>query len=216
MGWPIAHLNVLRVKALTSWAAKQAVRSLASTAHPVRLSRHVPTRAIAATVLCLVCVGCRGWRGNTYYGARFPPSEARKETTYRFGSPDGAWRPLRKVKDVQVAWVNADLGAVIEIHGQCDEQGDSSLHEYTDHLRIDWTDWEIESQTEETLVGRAALRTVVTAKLDGVPRKGEFLVAKKSGCLFDLRVVSRPDAFTSARSAFSQVVAGFQFPPGES
>jgi hypothetical protein len=160
----------------------------------------------------LVLAGCRGWRGDTYYAHLLPAERARKEATFRFGDPGAGWRPLRGVDDVQVAWMNVGLGAVIELHAQCDEQGDSSLEQYTDHLRIDWTDWEIHAQTQETIIGRAALRTVVTAKLDGVPRRSEFLVVKKDGCLFDLRVVARPDGFSQASADFAKVVAGFRFP----
>lgn len=179
---------------------------------PVRLPRRVPSWPRAALAALLVATGCRGWRGDTYYAHLVPAGRARKEATYRFGDPGAGWRPLRDVKDVQVAWMNVDLGAVIEIHAQCDEQGDSSLEQYTDHLRIDWTDWTIVSQERKTIIGRAALHTVVTAKLDGVPRKNEFIVVKKSGCLFDLRLSSRPDAFAQASADFGKVVAGFKYP----
>jgi hypothetical protein len=172
----------------------------------------VPAWPRAALAALLVATGCRGWRGDTYYAHLLPASRARKEATYRIGDPGPGWRPLRDVDDVQVAWMNVDLGAVIEVHAQCDEQGDSSLDEYTDHLRIDWTDWTIHSQQPETIIGRAALRTVVSAKLDGVARKNEMLVVKKDGCLFDLRVVARPDAFDQASADFAKVVAGFAFP----
>lgn len=179
---------------------------------PDRLRRRVPLWPRVAFAALLVATGCRGWRGDTYRAHLAPAKRARKEATYRFGEPGPGWRPLRSVPNVQVAWMHPDLGAVIEIHAQCDEQGDSALHEYTDHLRIDWTDWAIESQTEQTVVGRAALRTVVTAKLDGVPRKNEFLVVKKNGCLFDLRMSARPDAFEAAAPAFASVLQGFVFP----
>jgi hypothetical protein len=113
-----------------------------------------------------------------------------------------------------VAWVQPELVGVIEIHAQCEEQGDSSLHQYTDHLRIDWTDWEVIEQEETKLVGRNALRTVVEAELDGMERKTELYVVKKNGCLFDLIYSSRPGDFNAGRSDFRRVVEGFQFPLG--
>jgi hypothetical protein len=165
-----------------------------------------------ATALFLLAAGCRGWRGDTYRAHVLPKKRADEETTYRFGDPGAAWRPLRKVDDVQVAWVNDDLAAMIQLHAQCDDQGDSSLSEYTDHLRIDWTDWTIRSEANETFLGRAALRTVVDAQLDGVPMTLELLVAKKDGCLFDLSYVSIPASYEAGRAAFGAVVQGFQFP----
>lgn len=158
--------------------------------------------------------GCAGWRGDTYVAHRSPPKLARKETTYRFDDPGAGWQPVRNLKDVQVAWTHRELGAVIEIHAQCDGQGDSSLDQYTDHLRIDWTDWDVESQEQTRLVGRAALRTVVRAELDGVPRHNEVWVVKKNGCLFDLHYSADPSHFEAGRADFARVVEGFRFPVG--
>lgn len=167
--------------------------------------------------LCLLALpGCRGWRnyGDTYYAHRAPEKVASRETTYSFGTPGGSWRPVRDVRDIQVAWVNPDLEGVglIEVYAQCNEQGDSSLAQYTDHLRIDWDDWAVVEQTEAELVGRAALRTVVDASLDGVKRRSELWVVKKNGCLFDLRYSAAATDFASGQPDFAGVVQGFRFP----
>ena len=159
-----------------------------------------------------LCAGCAGWRGDTYYAHRVPLERAREEATYRFGLPGAGWTEVRKVKGVQVAWMNRELGGLIELRAQCDDQGDSSLDQYTDHLRIDWTAWEVLEQEETRLVDRAALRTVVRAELDGVPRHNEFWVLKKNGCLFDLRYSADPDHFAAGQPAFARVVEGFTFP----
>jgi hypothetical protein len=111
-----------------------------------------------------------------------------------------------------VAWIHPGYAGVIQIHAACGEQGDSSLEQYTDHLRIDWTDWKVESQTTEKIIEREALRTVVVANLDGVPRKNELVVIKKSGCLFDLHYSAPPERFDQGRADFQRVVAGFRFP----
>lgn len=159
----------------------------------------------------MVC-GCAGWRGDTYYAHRLPLARAEKEATYRFGLPGAGWQPVRNLKDTQVAWTNASIGGVIELHAQCDEQGDSSLDQYTDHLRIDWTAWEVEFQQSTRLVDRAALHTIVRAELDGIVRRNEFWVVKKNGCLFDLRYSAAPDGFSQGQPAFAEVVRGFAFP----
>jgi hypothetical protein len=166
-------------------------------------------------VLCLPA--CRGWRGhgNVYYAHLVPAKVAKKETTYRFAAPGDPWRPTRDFPDVQVAWVNPDISGVITIHAQCEEQGDSSLDQYTDHLRIDWTDWVVVSQEKLTLVKRDALRTVVNARLDGVPFTLEIVVVKRSGCLFDLIYFASPAHFEAGRADFARVVAGFEYPVEE-
>lgn len=166
----------------------------------------------AAALSLAIVAGCSGWQGDTYYAHRSPPKRARKETTYRFGDPGAGWSSVRNLKDVQVAWTHRDIGGVIELHAQCDDQGDSSLDQYTDHLRIDWTQWTVESQEEDRLVGRAALHTVALGQLDGVERRNELWVVKKNGCLFDLRYSANPAHFAEGRDAFADVVAGFRFP----
>lgn len=172
---------------------------------------HGPKAMILA--LFALFAGCGGgWKGNTFHAHRLPSSRARMETTYAFGSPPANWREVRKAEEVQVAWVEPDIAGAIEIHAQCAEHGDSSLHEYTDHLRIDWTGWKIVEQRELKFLDRAAMRTVVDAELDGIPRRSELLVFKKNGCLFDLRYSASPAGFAEGRLAFERVLAGFRFP----
>ncbi len=170
---------------------------------------------VLATGLLLL-VGCAGWRdyGDTYYAHKSPAKLAEREATYSFGLPSGSWRPVRDVNEIQVAWINGDLDGVglIELHVQCDEQGDSSLHQYTDHLRIDWDGWTVVEQGEASLIGRAALRTVVDAELDGIPRRNELWVVKKNGCLFDLRYSAGKTDFAAGQADFATVVQGFRFP----
>ena len=163
----------------------------------------------------VVAGGCAGWRGNgdTYYAHRVPAKLARKETTYSFGLPGDAWRPVRELKGVQVMWIHADTKALIQVRAQCDEQGDSDLRQYTDHLRIDFTDWQVVLQEEETLIGRAALRTVVDAELDGVPKRLELWVVKRAGCLFDLHYVASRDQFSVGEADFAKVVDGLRYSP---
>ncbi len=115
---------------------------------------------------------------------------------------------------IQVAWINRSLDGVgvIELHAQCNEQGDSSLEQYTDHLRIDWDGWTVVEQESIQMGGRAALRTVVDAQLDGIARRNELWVVKKNGCLFDLRYSAGVRDFDAGRGDFAAVAQGFAFP----
>ena len=167
--------------------------------------------ALLGWAASILLIGCAGWRdyGDTYYAHRGPD-----EPTYAFGQPGGDWRPVRDIDDIQVAWVNTSLDGVgiIEVYAQCNDQGDSSLEQYTDHLRIDWDGWTVISQSKTQLLGRAALRTVVDASLDGIGRRNELWVVKKDGCLFDLRFSAGASDFASGQAAFSTVVKGLRFP----
>ncbi len=183
-----------------------------------RAGRPVDVAVLVGSLLLGLVVpaaGCRGWRdaGDTYYAHRLPKKRARKEATFAFGMPGEGWRPLRKVEGVQVGWMRPELRGIIGVNVQCDEQGDSSLVQYTDHLRIDWTDWKVLEQTDQRLIERAALRTVATGRLDGVPMQLELWVVKRAGCLFDFTYVAAPDRFAQGQPQFAKVVGGFRYPP---
>ncbi|MCA9689441.1 MAG: hypothetical protein R3A51_00875 [Nannocystaceae bacterium] len=167
----------------------------------------------AAALLCLTPACSGGWvgHGDTYYarpGKKAVPGEA----TFRFGLPGGSWEPIKE-KGVQVAWASRDFPAVINVSGQCERHGDSSLEQFTDHLRIDFREWKILSQTTEPLAGRDAVRTVVEGELDGVTATTlEFVVLKKDGCLFDFQLIAAPGHHASAKPDFDRVVAAFKYP----
>ena len=76
-----------------------------------------------------------------------------RDATFRVGDPGDGWRPHRET-GVQVAWSKAKTPAVIQVRSQCDEHGDSDLASFTDHLRIDFGQWQIQSQVALEVVGR--------------------------------------------------------------
>lgn len=171
------------------------------------------SRALLGLALLGLVSGCGGWRGNgnTYY-QRWERGPVKHEATYRFGLPGDGWAPLKQ-KGTQVAWFNAGLDAVILLDSQCESHGDSTLEQFTDHLRIDFRHWEVKSQEPGTLAGRDAVHSVVVASIDGGPQTQlELWVTKKNGCLFDLEYIASPGNFERGRADFARVVAGFEFP----
>lgn len=168
-------------------------------------------QVLLGVALCTVlAAGCSGWvgHGDTYYKGR----KSRHEATYRFGLPGPGWQPLSQ-KGAQVAWYHEGFGAAIVLDSQCDMHGDSSLEQFTDHLRIDFREWEVQSQEHVTLVQRDAVHTVVLASIDGVIKtQMEIYVVKKNGCLFDLEYIAPPRNFEAGRADFARVVGGFTYP----
>lgn len=167
-------------------------------------------------LLCGALAGpsaCAGrWDGGELYVRR--PKFAQgpgRETSFRVGLPGEGWRPLHD-RATQVAWQRDEPPGAIQVRSQCEEHGDSDLHDFTDHLRIDFGAWEILEQEPLRLIGREALRTRVSAALDGVPVMLEIYVVKKDGCLFDLTYTALPYAFEQGLPAFARVVEGFAFP----
>lgn len=173
----------------------------------------IPPRVLSGVLLITALVAsCGGWRGHgdTYYQRH--KGGVHHDATYRFGLPGDGWRPLDQ-KGVQVAWYNDALDAAILLDSQCEAHGDSTLEQFTDHLRIDFREWQIVSQEPTQLAQRDAIHTVVLASIDGVVKtQMELYVTKKNGCLFDLEYMAPPRSFERGRPAFAQVVAGFAFP----
>lgn len=169
--------------------------------------------------LLLLCAsaltGCAsGWidHGDTYVGGEPAKGSSSKAATYSFGSPGSGWVPLDQ-KGAQVVWTNTDYPAVIHLDSQCEEHGDSSIEQFTDHLRIDFRDWKQVSQTVVPMVGRDAVRTVIIGTLDGQQQTQlDLVVLKKDGCLFDLQLLTSPTHYSVVKNDFDSVVAGFRFP----
>ncbi|MCA9699964.1 MAG: hypothetical protein KC431_20740, partial [Myxococcales bacterium] len=101
--------------------------------------------------------------------------------------------------------------------------------DFTDHQRIDYTEWVIieeptgeldtegrprmrQKQYYTSIADREALRTSVRANLDGVEVLIEYVVVKKDGCLFDLTYIAKPRAFDQHTGEFQRVIDGFGYP----
>ncbi len=166
--------------------------------------------------LVFAASGCRTWSGGQVYTPKWKPAwkKAELEAKYRVGLPGEGWRVHRE-EGSQVAWYSDDHKAIVQVRSQCQEHGDSDLQSFTDHLRIDTTEWKVIEERFVRLEDRDALRSTVRAELDGGgPVSMELIVLKKDGCLFDLSLISLPSGYEGALPAFERVVAGFEFPIG--
>ena len=90
--------------------------------------------------------------------------------------------------------------------GQRDD--DAPLSVLTDHLIMGTTERDVESQDTIPFDGREAMRTVVRAKLDGVPMRYDIYVMKKDGCIYDIVYVAPPDRFADGAKDFEQFSLG--------
>ncbi len=99
-------------------------------------------------------------------------------------------------------------GMTLGAAGRCGRDGDDiPLRSLTQHLTIGFTEREILSEKELQLDGRAALRTELVAKLDGVPKHFVFVVVKKDSCVYDFWRIAAGDDQSSAD--FDAFVGGF-------
>ena len=97
---------------------------------------------------------------------------------------------------------------MVAVNGRCGVDGDDvPLASLTQHLFLQFTERELKSQEELTLDGRAAMRTELLGKLDGVPKHFIVYVLKKDGCVYDFWRIGEPGAGDA--SSFESFVRGF-------
>lgn len=124
------------------------------------------------------------------------------------GVPSG-WRQIDASHGL-VSFRDDSGAATIAINGRCGQDGDDvPLTALTHHLFLQFTEREVLSQREVPLDGRAALRTEVRAKLDGVSQRFLVYVLKKNGCVYDFVHISSPGS-TGSPADFERLVASFR------
>jgi|SRR5690606_22028078 hypothetical protein len=124
-------------------------------------------------------LGCGG--GPHYDGNAFRSDEL----AFQIGPPPASWRPLDS-DEALLAFRDDTSRATIAVNGRCHRDGDDvPLQALTHHLFLQFTDRELVEREELELDDRAALRTELVARLDGVPKHFTVYVLKKNGCVYD-------------------------------
>lgn len=152
---------------------------------------------IVASFLAMACAGPR-FDGRVYDDGTLH---------FRTGPVPSTWRSI-EAEGTLLAFRDDQAGATVAVNGRCGVDGDDvPLASLTQHLFLQFTERELGSQTEVNLDGRAALRTELTGKLDGVPKRFLVYVLKKDGCVYDFWRIS--DAGADDTAAFEGFVRGF-------
>ncbi|HEX5098453.1 MAG TPA: hypothetical protein VFV94_03095 [Polyangiaceae bacterium] len=126
---------------------------------------------------------------------------------FRVGPIPSAWRQV-DVDDTLLAFRDDSAQGTIAVNGRCGLDGDDvPLEALTHHLFLHFTDRKLISQERIELDGRAALRTELTAALDGVPLRYRVVVMKKDTCVYDFMLMGTSGADSGA---FDRFVGGFE------
>ncbi len=126
---------------------------------------------------------------------------------FRTGPVPATWHGIQ-ADGTLLAFRDDQAAATIAVNGRCGMDGDDvPLASLTQHLFLQFTEREQRSQQELSLDGRAALRTELVGKLDGVPKQFLVYVLKKDGCVYDFWRISAPGAGDPA--PFEAFVQGF-------
>lgn len=163
---------------------------------------HMLRGVIMGGALVVLLAGCRG----VLAGEMF----TRDGVSYRVVVPDSKdWRRV-DFEDNDLAWMSTSSGHVIAVNSTCTGHEDPPLDILTNHLVIGFTDKQLISRTPFTLDGRDALRSVIHAKLDGVPTSLQLVVLKKNGCVHDFTYISPLGSEAAYQKDFEALVAGFK------
>ncbi len=153
-------------------------------------------------VLVLGCGTAGSFNGGVFRGV---------ETSYAVGELSPGWREVSVDRQNDLAWRHPGHGAVMHVDSSCDSGLDTPLHPLTNHLLVGFTAREIVDQELVEMDEREALRTHLTARLDGVPRELMLQVLKKNGCVYDFALVAPPgERFTAALPDFDALVTRFR------
>ena len=132
------------------------------------------------------------------------------ELAFELARVPRAWR-LLDADGVLLAFRDDARHVTVMVNGRCGRDGDDvPLEALTKHLFLYFTERHVLSQVRMTLDGREALRTVESAKLDGVPRRFVSVVLKKDGCVYDFVHISGPKKDLLSEKRFDRFVRGFR------
>ncbi|MEN9581055.1 MAG: hypothetical protein RJA70_4064 [Pseudomonadota bacterium] len=164
-------------------------------------------RLLAAVMLGLGLAACSasGLNGRMF---------RQDDVAFRVGEIPAEWRLLdNEVTEGEIAafaFRDDRQLATIGAAGRCGRDSDDvPLRALTQHLYLGFTDRSFQSEEEFQLDGRSALRTQMTASLDGVPKHLTLVVLKKDGCVYDFWRVAEPPA-GSGTETFERFVSGFR------
>jgi hypothetical protein len=129
--------------------------------------------------------------------------------SFRVGPVPASWHTF-KVDGTLLAFRDDDTSATIAVNGRCGVDGDDvPLSALTHHLLLGFTERRIQSQAVLPFDGREALRSELSAKLDGVPRHLVVYVLKKDSCVYDLWWIGSEESAPASLENFQGFVQGF-------
>jgi hypothetical protein len=153
----------------------------------------------ALAALMLAACASSGFDGHVYHD---------EDVRFRVGPVPSSWRRL-DVEDARLAFRDDSANATVAVNGRCGLDGDDvPLASLTQHLFLQFTERTLISQTKLSLDGREALRSELSAALDGVKKQYLVYVLKKNSCVYDFMYIAA-DSAQGSRPDFERFVQGF-------
>jgi len=129
---------------------------------------------------------------------------------FRTGDAPAGWRQI-DAKGALLTFRDDANDATIAVGGRCGRDAeDVPLEALTSHLFLRFTDREPGAQRKVALDGREALRTEMSARLDGVRKGFVVYVLKKDGCVYDFLFITDAEGVAKKAAPFDRFVEGFR------
>lgn len=167
--------------------------------------RGSPWSSLAVLALGALASACgASFDGTTYKGSGF---------AFRVPKPPAEWQQI-SAEGANLAFRDSGSAATIAINARCGKgEDDVPLASLTQHLFLQFTERDLVSQEVVPFDGREAMHSVLSAKLDGVPKKFDVWVLKKDGCVYDMYLIAPPASFEAGVGPFRALVSGFTTVP---
>ena len=166
-------------------------------------------RAVFALVVLAFIAGCPKKKNKATDEDGVFQSRAFK---FKHGELPAAW-VRAQVDGTALAFDNKALGATITAFSNCKDIEDISLRALVQQELVGVEKKEVVEQLDTPMEGREAADWVVKGALDGVTIEMELVVLRTGRCVYDMVLVSAPDAFPAARPDFKKFVDGFEVLP---
>jgi len=128
---------------------------------------------------------------------------------FRVGPVPDSWRAI-EVSEALLAFRDDAAHATIALNGRCGQDGDDvPLESLTRHLFLEFTDRDVLAQKRLQMDGREAMRTELSARLDGVEKRFTVYVLKKDGCVYDFMHIAEQRHAEQSQANFDRFVQGF-------
>ena len=129
---------------------------------------------------------------------------------YEVGPLGPGWQSIPQ-EGGGAGFFNAANGSVILSFASCRDDAEATpLSSLTAHMLVGYSESRERSAVLVPFAHREALRSVIDAKLDGVPVVLDLYVFKSNGCIYDLSFVARPAMYDAGLADFRRFVEGFQ------
>ncbi|MDX2053292.1 MAG: hypothetical protein SFV15_12915 [Polyangiaceae bacterium] len=161
-------------------------------------------RLLVGSLLLLVS-GAPGCASTPFDGKTY----SNDELAFQVGAYPSTWRAIQ-AEGTLLAFRDDTHQATVALNGRCGKDGDDvPLTTLTAHLFLQFTDQDPSEQREVSLDGRSALRSSLTATLDGVPKRFVVYVLKKDECVYDFVWIQNQSAPQDSRE-FDAFVRDFR------